>query len=298
MSGFDLEINNYSLEDLLGLFKLDYNFSESDLKAAKKIALKTHPDKSGLDKSVFLFFVKAYKMCETIYYFRQKKLKLEKNEDDEYDYKDIDKELNSEQKGKLLHEKLNGKSAKEFNVWFNNMFEKVKIHDEENDTGYGNWFKSDDNIETEKVVNKRDMNSFFERKKEQAKALVVHKDVEFESKAGYNLSREKVENYDSTMFSKLHFQDLKQAHTVTVVPVSNKDFENKKKFNNVETYKRYRQANTPNMISLDQSKKLMEERNYLNHKQATSRMFNMLKRDEQISQSNKKWWSNLMQLEN
>ena len=72
MSGFDLNLYNYSLEDLLDLFKLDYNFDENDLKMAKKIALKTHPDKSGLDKNVFLFFLKAYKMCVTIYEFRIK----------------------------------------------------------------------------------------------------------------------------------------------------------------------------------------------------------------------------------
>ena len=36
MSGFDLNINNYTLEDLLNLFRLDYNFTIDDLKNAKK----------------------------------------------------------------------------------------------------------------------------------------------------------------------------------------------------------------------------------------------------------------------
>ena len=297
MSGFDLNINNYSLEDLLALFKLDYNFDENDLKMAKKIALKTHPDKSGLDKSVFLFFLKAYKMCVTIYEFRVKRQDLDTNK--KYEYENLEGSLNAKQKEELLYKKLNGKSAKEFNVWFNNMFEKVKLHDEEDDEGYGTWFKSNENIETSKIHNKRDMNSFFEKKKEQAKALVLHKDVEEEGgNTGYNLSREKVDNYDSGMFSRLKFQDLKQAHTVTVVPVTHKDFENKKKFNNVESYKRHREATNPSMISLSQSKKLMEERNYMNQKQATNRMFNILKKDEEVSKSNKQWWSNLMQLEN
>ena len=297
MSGFDLNINNYSLEDLLGLFKLDYNFDENDLKMAKKIALKTHHDKSGLDKNVFLFFLKAYKMCVTIYEFRIKRKDLDTNK--KYEYESLEGSLNAKQKEELLYKKLNGKSAKEFNVWFNKMFEKVKLHDEEDDEGYGTWFKSNENIETNKIHNKRDMNSFFEKKKEQAKALVVHKDIEEEGgNTGYNLSREKVDNYDSGMFSRLQFQDLKQAHTVTVVPVTHKDFENKKKFNNVESYKRHRESTNPSMISLSQSKKLMEERNYMNQKQATNRMFNILKRDEQVSNSNKEWWSNLMQLEN
>ena len=129
----------------------------------------------------------------------------------------------------MLYKKLNGKSAKEFNNWFNDMFEKVKLHDEEDDEGYGTWFKSNEDIETEKIHNKRDMNTFFEKKKEDAKALVVHKDIhDATGDNGYNLSRDKIDNYDSTMFSRLQYQDLKQAHTVTVVPVTHKDYENKK----------------------------------------------------------------------
>ena len=297
MSDFDLNIDNYSLEDLLGLFRLSYDFNYQDLKTAKMIALRTHPDKSGLDKEVFLFFLKAYKMCETIYYFRVKRKNLESN--DTYKYENLEQTLNEKEKEKILFKKLNGKSAKEFNKWFNNMFEKVKLHDEENDEGYGSWFKSDENVETEKIHNKRDMNSFFEKKKEMAKALVVHKDIhDTTNDNGYSLSREKIDNYDSTMFSRLQYQDLKQAHTVTVVPVTHKDFEQKKKFQNVESYKRHREATNPSMLSLDQSKKLMAERKYMNQKQSTNRVFNMLKRDEQVSQTNKKWWSNLMQLEN
>jgi len=297
MDDFDLNINNYSLEDLLDLFNLDYNFTEENLKEAKKIALKTHPDRSKLDKNVFLFFLKAYKMCVTIYNFRVKRIDLETNK--EHIYENLEETINEKQKEVLLYKKLDGKSAKEFNNWFNQMFDKVKMHDEENDEGYGSWFKSNENLEEEKIHNKRDMNSFFERKKESVKALVVHKDIhEDGTDQGYNLSREKVDNYDCSMFSSLQFQDLKQAHTVTVVPVTQKDFEDKKKFTDVEDYKRFRETTTPTMISLDQSKKLMMERKYTDGKQTTNRVFNMLKRDEEVNKTNKKWWSNLMQLEN
>ena len=63
----DLDIDNYELEDLLNLFKLSYDFSEEDLKKVKKQVLKTHPDKSKLDKIYFLFFTKAYKMISQVY---------------------------------------------------------------------------------------------------------------------------------------------------------------------------------------------------------------------------------------
>ena len=50
MSTLDLDINNYNLDDILRLFKVDYNFNEDDIKNCYKTVLKLHPDKSGLDK--------------------------------------------------------------------------------------------------------------------------------------------------------------------------------------------------------------------------------------------------------
>jgi len=38
----DLNIENYDLDDILNLFKIPKNFTEEDLKSAKKIVLKTH----------------------------------------------------------------------------------------------------------------------------------------------------------------------------------------------------------------------------------------------------------------
>ena len=58
----DLDLENYSLEDILDLFKLTYDFTEDDLKSAKKIASLTHPDHSGLNAEIFMFFTKAYSL--------------------------------------------------------------------------------------------------------------------------------------------------------------------------------------------------------------------------------------------
>ncbi len=73
METLDLDIENYDLEDILKLFHLDYGFGASELKGAYKMALKTHPDKSRLDPSVFRFFMKAYKVLSRVYYFRKKR---------------------------------------------------------------------------------------------------------------------------------------------------------------------------------------------------------------------------------
>ena len=56
MEHLDLDINNYNLDDLLKLFKLEYQFTAEHLKRAKRQALQMHPDKSRLDRKYFLFF--------------------------------------------------------------------------------------------------------------------------------------------------------------------------------------------------------------------------------------------------
>ena len=79
MSGVDLDIDNYNLDDLLSLFKLDMNFGEEELRSAKKIVLKMHPDKSGLDKEYFMFFSKAYKLLYSLHTFRNSGQKRSKS---------------------------------------------------------------------------------------------------------------------------------------------------------------------------------------------------------------------------
>tara|TARA_B100000683_G_scaffold158608_1_gene153028 strand:+ start:644 stop:1516 length:873 start_codon:yes stop_codon:yes gene_type:complete len=290
MDDFDLDIDNYGLEDILNLFHLDYKFEKSGMKKAKAMALKTHPDKSGLSKDFFLFFMKAYKMLEAIYEYRCKKEQCAKKQK-------YTAEVNTE--NKQLLKKLDGKSAKEFNKWFNDMFEKVRVKDEDIDTGYGSWFKSNEDITNEKVKSVSAMGDVFERRKKESKALIKHNGIrDLEIGAGYGLTREKPMEYASGIFSNLQYEDLKKAHTETVVPVTMEDYLAKPRFENVESYVRYREQNRPDMVSLEQSKKMMRERNMQNDKINTERAFRLIKRDEEIGQANQKWWANLKQLKN
>ena len=72
MDEIDLEIENYTLGDILKLFNLAEDFGEFELKNAKKMVLMTHPDKSKLDKEVFIFFAKAYKYLRFLFDFRHR----------------------------------------------------------------------------------------------------------------------------------------------------------------------------------------------------------------------------------
>ena len=102
METIDLDIDNYNLNDILNLFKLDADFDENDLKRAKQIVLKTHPDKSKLDSKYFLFFSKAYKTLFSIYTFKNNSEKSKPTTRTAYD-SNIDNNDNSNMNKELAH---------------------------------------------------------------------------------------------------------------------------------------------------------------------------------------------------
>ena len=64
---------------------------------------------------------------------------------------------------KLLLKRLHGKSVREFNSWFNEMFEKTKISDKEMDEGYGEWF-SKEMEKIDEVKSLSDFDIYFDKK--------------------------------------------------------------------------------------------------------------------------------------
>jgi hypothetical protein len=237
--------------------------------------------------------MKAYKIVEKVFYFRKQRKKSKY--DTIYNAKETDV---NDDKAILLHS-LNGKSIQEFNQWFNKMFEKVKVKDEEDDTGYSSWIKNNkmDEDDNEKVA-LSDFGRVFEAKKTECKALVKHQGVREmgEKDGGYNLVREKVNNYSSGLFSKLPYEDFKKAHTETVIPVTHQDFLNKEKFNSLEMYKKHRDSQDVVPPSLQQSQQYLAEREKNEGQIHSRRAFKILKRDEELEKSNEKWWSNLQRL--
>ena len=160
MNNVDLNIDNYNLIDLLNLFQLNFDFNENDLKNAKKIVLKTHPDKSKLPKEYFLFYSKAYKYIFKIFDFRQKKKNMEANPD--YDCNSL--EVNNENK-LLLKEQF--KNNKDFHKWFNKMFDNLYIKDDYTSNGYGNWLSSNDSIINLENKTKQEQDQIIKEQKKQ-----------------------------------------------------------------------------------------------------------------------------------
>ncbi len=292
MDTHDLEIDNYNLTDLLFLFRLEYDFNEADLKKAKKMVLKMHPDKSNVDSKYFIFFKKAYNTVEKVYYFKKKK--QQNAHDMEYSY------LNNNVKKdeKLLVKKIQGKSVKDFNTWFNKMFEKVRMKDGKLGGGYDDWFRSKEDVTTAKANSLNDFDQIFNNKKKECRDLVVKKDLEeMTSQGGYDLDRNRPQNYSSGVFSRLQYEDLKKAHTETVVPVTHDDYLNKEKYSSMEEIKSARSRQNIKPMSKRRSKAMLNKKNYSSEKVATNLAYDLLKQEEEAKRLNERWWRNLKQLE-
>lgn len=280
MENLDLNLNNYNLDDLLNLFKLDYNFCEENLKYAKKIALMTHPDKSNLKMDIFVFFVEAYEMLEKIFYFRNKR---KNNFRKSYEISDADKHI---------LDSLKNKNIPDFNNWFNKLFEKVKIKDEELENGYNDWYRNGEEKEMQNV-NLSDFGVIFERKREESKNKLVKTDEISNinsGNTGYNLDRKVQNDYGSCIFSKLQFEDLKNAHTETVIPVTLEDMPI---IDNITEYEKKKKIEPMDALEIQ---KYNERNKYKNSKQDMERAYSLIKNDIDVEESNKKWWSHLKQI--
>jgi hypothetical protein len=287
----DLDIDNYNLTDLLNLFHLKYDFNEMDLKMAKKMVIKMHPDRANIDNKYFIFFNKAYKTVEKVYYFKKKK--QQDAHDIEYSYLND----NIKKDEQLLAQKLKGKSVKEFNTWFNKMFEKTRMSDEKANGGYETWFRTADDEQTQKASSLNDFDRVFHNKKKECRELVLKKDLEeMTSNDGYNLDRNKPATYSSGVFSKLAYEDLKKAHTETVVPVTHDDYLKREKYSNMEDIKMARSRQNINPLSEEHSKVILNKKHYSSEKVATNLAYDLLKQEEEAKRLNEKWWRNLKQL--
>ena len=286
MQGIDLNIENYELADLLALFKLDFEFNADDLKRVKKMVMQTHPDKSGLDKTYFLFFSAAYKIIFSVYEFRHKSSKQQSTE------YTVEKDEAKELLLKGLQKKTN------FNKIFNELFEKHRIKDDENETGYGEWIKSEENMDT-RTTTFQQMNATFEEKKREVKELIPYKEIEEmgQSSSGqFDLTRDKPEYYTSALFSSLQYEDLKKAHVESVIPVTHEDYLAKPKFKSVLEMQADPTYNDTKPLSLNQAKDYLQQRQSYQAQNDVHRAYKLAKQDEVVRKANEGWMSGFKQI--
>uniref|UniRef100_A0A6C0BSC7 J domain-containing protein n=1 Tax=viral metagenome TaxID=1070528 RepID=A0A6C0BSC7_9ZZZZ len=254
----DLNIEHYNLKDILNLFNIDINFDENDLKRAKKITLMTHPDKSKLSKEYFLFYSKAYKKLYEVFTFRKKTAQSL-----DISYSDLITNYNQVE---IKYDEK--KRNKEFNEWFNNIFED--LNNDKKEEGYSEWLKGDEtelskNIRVSKT--KQEKEKILQEAKKKNRELTIYNDIE-ETYANISVNSSSLSNKmndygNNELFSKNSYQDLKNAYENTLIPVTDEDYTNRKSFKNTFELEQYRKNNE---VVVDDNLKNQQNKYILNRR--------------------------------
>lgn len=297
----DLKIENYSREELYKLFgfKPTAILTEENMKEAKKIVLKTHPDKSRLDNKYFIFFGKAYKKLQEIYEF-QNKSNIKTSDTSEY----FDSQ-NGEVLDKMFDMKKDLKDPKNFNQWFNEQFEKHKLEDT-TENGYGNWLKSDEDIIfTPQNINKDSMGREMEKRKKEIQALTPYKgfgDSFHSSSAGGSSLMEYNSNFTSgSLFSGgggMGYTDLRQAYAESVIPITEDDFNKVQKFKSIDEYKRHRDSVEIKPLNKEEALRQLYHQDKQKNEESAALAYHYAKQTEKAKKNNDDFWSGLKQITN
>lgn len=313
----DLDIDNYDLSDLLGLFQLDVGYGETELARAKRLVLKTHPDKSHMDSKYFLFYGKAYKILYQLWKFRNVQFDSKsvntsidgngRREREQMVYVsdtacDRDSSGNGELLDRMFRENSALRKAPEFNRWFNAEFEKARVDTADAD-GYGDWLVEDcEDVPSQQGSTGQMMAAFTEKKRQACQDVVVHQEVEsfyggLGGNMGSDLGGSGGDVYDSTGNSGgVGYQDLRKAHTETMIPVSDADLARRKAFGSVDEMRRHRTGQDTSPLSAAESRQQLSNHSAREDESAMRRAYRLTKEVEEAEKRSQQFWKNLRML--
>ena len=263
----NLDIYTYSFPEIMDLFSLKPNFSETDLKRAKLVALKTHPDKSGLPPQYFLFYKKAFDMILEYYHNQQKTSVKVPDINPEYStgqcpIKSVQRSINNSTNER--NDKNERKEdIKQFNNKFNQLYEQnmaKPLNPERNQ-----WFQDQNPVYNIKADTASGINSAIDQIKTKSAALSVYRGVQelvLPSSGSSFYEEEDDGTYITTdPFSKLKFDDLRKVHKdQTVLSVSERDFDKIQTFGSVDAIKASRGQQILNPIDKKEAERILREK--------------------------------------
>lgn len=314
---YDLNVNSYSLNELLGLFHLNKNntITVEDLKRAKKMVLMLHPDKSGLSSEYFLFYKQALSRVVELFDNIQKQNQLldetsvaSKTVYNSYVDDELPTEINEKTRRQFNSDKFNEK----FNDFFNKHVEE-KPNESRNE-----WFRSDTSaFNIPDKVTSGNINDVMTQMKERATHQGTLTTYRGEFKEMYSNTSRRVGNlYDSNssstngdgndveyassdIFDNLSYEDIRKVHRDNTIISVNVDDTMKNRLSTEEEYKctRTQIDNTPVMSKREAECYLAQKSKKEQDEIMTQQYKSMLKNDDNKKKRNM-FISQFLQLEN
>lgn len=299
----NLNIHMYKFSELLELFHLNYNSTIEDLKEARKIVLKMHPDKSRLPGDYFLFYKKAFEIVVDHFKEQQKTSKPVPTEKQLY----VPPESKmGEQTDHQISATIKKMNTGDFQKQFNELYEENMTR--RPDESRNAWFKSNDPLfEFDGPRSAKDIANSIEQVKAKTAALSVYKGVqEMNSSVGNGSKFYDEDDEDANSeyvscdpFSKLKFDDLRKVHKdQTVFAVSEADYGKMQHYGSIDQLNQARNAQNLKPIDKQIAEKQMAEKEAFLQQQAAARHHAAQLRSMQYEEKNKAVLANFMRIGN
>ena len=275
MENYELNIDSYSLEELLAVFKISLPLTDLSLENAKRKMLMAHPDKSGLNSAVFVFFKTAYERLKGLH---DVQCRMSKEASTQYaDY------LQQKNAGLETFSKRS-----DFGAEFNKVFEQhVSVNLSTN--GHGEWLAA-----TTDRVDASTVDDLLSLKRESRALIKADGVVGWGSTVGSEL----IEADDSatSTLSGLAFQDVRDAYTNGVIAVTEEDdFVNRPKFSSVDELQRHRALALGDVEHTQHEEKLRQQRLSANM-QDVEYAYKLQERDRQMRRASDMANASLLQI--
>lgn len=272
----NLDINTYSLVELLQLFELPHKIQDIDpleLKKAKRKYQLLHPDKSGLPNQYFLFYQKAYHKIEEEYLYHfptATKQQIEDGQPQNLAYQPYHTNTDKRTQ-KQVHTVLQSMRPDEFQRHMNEMYDAHMASKQ--DTRRADWMKQDtptfDNLPTT-LKTQEQLAHHMAELKQKNQALIKHKSPDdlapvyiTGAQGGQRFYEDDEEDEDldqyisSDPFSRLKFEDVRKVHgaeTILLEPSPSS-------LPSQKTYQQQKQEYTQSIKPMDkaQSQALLEK---------------------------------------
>jgi len=235
----------------------------------------THPDKSGLNRDVFIFFKAAYDKLDSLYGIQERQTR-EAAEEYETDLEDRNVGLETFAK------------SRDFGAHFNKLFEDC-VAGPSRSSGHGDWLSA-----TEDRVDESTKCDLEARKREQRELCVV-REVEG---VGSGMGTALLEEGDIGRGTRgLQYDDLRKAYTETLIPVTEEeDFLKRERYGSVDELRMSRQRDINAESFAGHERQLADVRRAANM-QDVQMAYNLQKFDTRMRDARKSAETRLLQIQ-
>ena len=298
LKAHNLDIHMYKFNEILEMFGLSTSITVDDLKRAKMIVLKTHPDKSGLSPNYFLFYKKAFDMVVEYYNERQKTSQVVPQKNPDYvplsvSNRSIEKQVNTAV-GKM--------DKQEFQTKFNRLFEENMRTT--TDSKKNEWFTKEEPVyDIPKTNSAAGIGQAIDQIKRTTNAITRYQGVEdlMIRSTGTSLYEDEDDGtyVSSDPFSKLKFDDLRKVHKdQTVFAVQECDIKNRVQYKSQDELKTARNIDVLTPLEKEKAERILREREQIKKEQMLAKQHQSNLRTMEYEKKNQSILSSFLRLGN